>query len=133
MKKTILSVALLLGSYATKAQTEYIDVAKVGMLGTSTMAIYNDDKHFNDLKVFKLNLFNKAKTYHWGKYTNLYNDKVVLTMSDDFGDTRQVCVKHGEQDYYCENLVSYAESYEFTTNSEVFQIWISKPNVKFYE
>ena len=38
MKKTILSVALLLGSYATKAQTEYIDIAKVGMLGTSTMA-----------------------------------------------------------------------------------------------
>ena len=133
MKKITISVALLLGSYVTKAQTEYIDVAKVGMLGTSTMAIYNDDKYLNDLKVFKLNLFDKSKTYHWVKYTNLYNDKVVLTMSDDFGDTRQVCIKHGEQDYYCEDFASFAATHEFTTNSEVFQIWISKPNVKFYE
>ena len=93
MKKITISVALLLGSYVTKAQTEYIDVAKVGMLGTSTMAVYNDDKYFNDLKVFKLNLFNKSKTYHWVKYTNLFNDKVVLTMSDDFGDTRRVYYK----------------------------------------
>ena len=132
MKKTILSVALLLGSYATKAQTEYIDVAKVGMLGTSTMAIYNDDKHLNDLQVFKLNLFDKSKIYHWVKYTNLY-DKVVVTMSDDPGDVRRVCTKHDEQETFCETVPSFATTYEFTTNSTIFQIWISRPNTKNYE
>lgn len=133
MKKITLSVALLLGSYVTKAQTEYIDVAKVGMLGTSTMAIYNDNRYLNDLEVFKLNIFNKAKTYHWVKYTNLFNDKVVLTMSDDEGDTREVCTKHGEQNYFCETVSSFATVYEFTTNSDTFQIWISRPNIKNYE
>lgn len=133
MKKITLSVALLLGSYVTKAQTEYIDVAKVGMLGTSTMAIYNDDKHLNDLQVFKLNLFDKSKIYHWVKYTNLYNDKVVITMSDDPGDVRRVCTKHDEQETFCETVPSFATTYEFTTDSHVFQIWISRPNTKNYE
>ena len=133
MKKITLSVALLLGSYVTKAQTEYIDVAKVGMLGTSTMAIYNDDKYLNDLQVFKLNLFDKGKIYHWVKYTNLYNDKVVLTMSDDPGDVRRVCTKHDEQETFCETVPSFATSYEFTTSSTTFQIWISRPNTKNYE
>tara|TARA_R100001463_G_scaffold34509_3_gene75798 strand:+ start:157 stop:558 length:402 start_codon:yes stop_codon:yes gene_type:complete len=133
MKKITLSVALLLGSYVAKAQTEYIDVAKVGMLGTSTMAIYNDDKHLNDLQVFKLNLFDKSKIYHWVKYTNLYNDRVVLTMSDDPGDVRRVCTKHDEQETFCETVPSFATTYEFTTSSTTFQIWISRPNTKNYE
>ena len=133
MKKITLSVALLLGSYVAKAQTEYIDVAKVRMLGTSTMAIYNDDKYLNDLQVIKLNLFDKSKIYHWVKYTNLYNDKVILTMSDDPGDVRRVCTKHDEQETFCETVPSFATSYEFTTNSTTFQIWISRPNTKNYE
>ncbi len=133
MKKITLSVALLLGSYVAKAQTEYIDVAKVGMLGTSTMAIYNDDKNLNDLQVFKLNLFDKGKIYHWVKYTNLHNDKVVITMSDDKGDVRRVCTKHDEQETLCETVPSFATTYEFTTNSTIFQIWISRPNTKNYE
>ena len=127
MKKITLSVALLLGSFVTKAQTEYIDVAKVGMLGTSTMAIYNDDKDLDDLQVFKLNLFDKSEIYHWVKYTNLYNDKVVITMSDDEGDTRELCTKHGDEEVFCETVSSFATSYEFTTDSHVFQVWISRP------
>lgn len=127
MKKITLSVALLLGSYVTKAQTEYIDVAKVGMLGTSTMAIYCDDKNLDDLEVFKLNLFDKSEIYHWVKYTNLYNDKVVITMSDDEGDTRELCTKHGDEEVFCETVSSFATSYELTTDSHVFQVWISRP------
>ena len=127
MKKITLSVALLLGSYVTKAQTEYIDVAKVGMLGTSTMSIYNDDKRLDDLQVFKLNLFDKSEIYHWVKYTNLYNDEVVITMSDDEGDTRELCTKHGNEELSCETVSSFATSYELTTDSHIFQVWISKP------
>lgn len=127
MKKITLSVALLLGSYVTKAQTEYIDVAKIGMLGTSTMSIYNDDKHSDDLQVFKLNLFDKSEIYHWVKYTNLYNDKVVITMSDDEGDTRELCTKHDDEELSCKTVSSFATSYELTTDSHVFQVWISRP------
>ena len=127
MKKITLSVALLLGSYVTKAQTEYIDVAKIGMLGTSTMSIYNGDKSLDDLQVFKLNLFDKSEIYHWVKYTNLYNNKVVITMSDDEGDTRELCIKHGDEKLSCETVSSFATSYKFTTDSHVFQVWISRP------
>jgi hypothetical protein len=127
MKKITLSVALLLGGYVTKAQTEYIDVSKIGMLGTSIMSIYNDDKHLDDLQVFKLNLFDKSEIYHWVKYTNLYNDKVVITMSDDEGDTRELCTKHGDEKTSCETVSSFATLYELTTDSHVFQVWISKP------
>ena len=130
MKTITLSVALLLSSYVTKAQTEYIDVAKVGMLGTSTMAIYNDDEDLDDLEVFKLNLFDKSEIYHWVKYTNLYDNKVILTMSDDKGDVRELCTKHGDEKVFCEIVSSFATVYEFTTDSRIFQVWISRPNVK---
>ncbi len=130
MKKTILSVALLLGSYATKAQTEYIDIAKVGMLGTSTMAVYSDDWE-NDLTLHRLNKLSKRDHYHYVEYTNLGNDKVVLTLSDDPGDTRNICIKeNGELVKPCYDASSYATQYKINAESNLVQVWISKPNVK---
>ena len=130
MKKTILSVALLLGSYATKAQTEYIDIAKVGMLGTSTMAVYSDDWE-NDLTLHRLNKLSKRDHYHYVKYTNLGNDKVVLTLSDDPGDTRNICIKeNGELIKPCYDVDSFATSYEFTSDAHEFKIYISRTNKK---
>ena len=130
MKKTILSVALLLGSYATKAQTEYIDIAKVGMLGTSTMAVYSDDWE-NDLTLHRLNKLSKRDHYHYVKYTNLGNDKVVLTLSDDPGDTRNICIKeNGELVKPCYDVDSFATFYEFTSDAHEFKIYVSRPNKK---
>ena len=130
MKKTILSVALLLGSYATKAQTEYIDIAKVSMLGTSTMAVYSDDWK-NDLTLHKLNIFDAKDLYHYVKYTNLGNWKVVLTLSDDPGDTRNICIKeNGELVKPCYDVDSFATSYEFTSDAHEFKIYVSRPNKK---
>ena len=130
MKKTILSVALLLGSYATKAQTEYIDIAKVGMLGTSTMAVYSDDWE-NDLTLHRLNKLSKRDHYHYVKYTNLGNDKVVLTLSDDPGDTRNICIKeNGELVKPCYDVDSFATFYEFTSSAREFKIYISRTNKK---
>ena len=130
MKKTILSVALLLGSYATKAQTEYIDIAKVGMLGVSTMAVYSDDWE-NDLTLHRLNKLSKRDHYHYVKYTNLGNDKVVLTLSDDPGDTRNICIKeNGELVKPCYDVDSFATSYEFTSGAREFKIYISRTNKK---
>ena len=132
MKKYVLIFTILFTQFSLCAQTEYIDIAKVGLIGTSTMAIYSGDVLNDDLSVFKLNIFNKNEIYHWVKYTNLSNDKVVLTMSDDEDDYRQICFKHGKEEYFCKVFPSFASSYEFTTKQDEFQIWISKPNVKYY-
>ena len=52
MKTITLSVALLLGSIAAKAQTEYVDITTKGIFGRSEMVLYNDDTNYNDLEYF---------------------------------------------------------------------------------
>ena len=129
MKKITISVALLLGSYVTKAQTEYIDIAKVGMLSTSTMAVYSGDVFDDDLAVHKINIFDKKNLCHWVKYTNLGNEKVLLTLSDNPGDTRKICIK--ENDVLvdsCYLVDSFATEYEFTTDAHTLEIYVCKPN-----
>ena len=125
MKKITLSVALLLGGYVTKAQTEYVDVTTKGIFGRSEMVLYNDDANYNDLEYFYIGRYND--NYHWVKYTNA--DKVVVTMSDNAGDTRELCTKYNEEPTTCEVVSAFATSYAFNA-SKKFQIWISKPNVK---
>ena len=131
MKRIIISVALLLGSYVTKAQTEYIDIAKVGLMSTSTMAVYSGDVFDNDLAIHKLNIFDPKNQCHWVKYTNLGNGKVVLTLSDDPGDTRKICIK--ENDVLvdsCYHVDSFATEYVFTTDAHTLEIYVCKPNYK---
>ena len=129
MKKITISVALLLGSYVTKAQTEYIDIAKVGLMGTSTMAVYSEDVFDDDLAIHKLNIFDPKNQCHWVKYTNLGDEKVLLTLSDDPGDTRKICIK--EDDVLvdsCYVVDSFATEYEFTTDAKTLEIYVCKPN-----
>tara|TARA_B110000902_G_C14033738_1_gene485116 strand:- start:31 stop:432 length:402 start_codon:yes stop_codon:yes gene_type:complete len=130
MKRIIISVALLLGSYVTKAQTEYIDIAKVGLMSTSTMAVYSGDVFDNDLAIHKLNIFDPKNQCHWVKYTNLGNGKIILTLSDDQGDTRRICIKENSVLQPCYNVDSFATEYEFTTDAHIFEIYICKPNYK---
>jgi hypothetical protein len=130
MKKITISVALLLGSYVTKAQTEYIDIAKVGMLSTSTMAVYSDDVFDNDLAVHKLNVLDPKNKCHWVKYTNLGSGKVILTLSDDQGDTRKICIKENGVLKPCYYVDSFATEYEFTTDAHTLEIYVCKPNYK---
>ena len=130
MKRIIISVALLLGSYVTKAQTEYIDIAKVGLMSTSTMAVYSGDVFDNDLAIHKLNIFDPKNQCHWVKYTNLGNGKIILTLSDDQGDTRRICIKENSILQPCYNVDSFATEYEFTTDAHIFEIYICKPNYK---
>ena len=93
MKKYVLFFTILFTQFSLNAQTEYIDISKIGMLKTSTMAIYNDDVNYNDLEVFRLNIFSNPKHYHWVKYTNIGKNKIILTLSDDEGDVREICTK----------------------------------------
>lgn len=125
MKTITLSVALLLGSVAAKAQTEYVDITTKGIFGRSEMVVYNDNTNYNDLEYFYLG--RNTDKYHWVKYTNA-ND-IVVTMSDDIGDTRELCTKRNNEELVCEIVDAFATVYKFKA-SKIFEIWISKPNVK---
>ena len=125
MKKLTLSVAILLGGVAAKAQTEYVDITTKGIFGRSEMVLYNDDTNYNDLEYFYLG--RNTDKYHWVKYTNA-ND-IIVTMSDDIGDTRELCTKRNDEELVCEVVDAYTTVYKFKA-SKVFEVWISKPNVK---
>ena len=128
MKKYVLFFTILFTQFSLNAQTEYIDISKIGMLKTSTMAVYNDDVNYNDLEVFKLNIFSNPKHYHWVKYTNIGKDKIILTLSDDEGDVREICTKENDKKTECKIFDSFSTSYEYSSNAKIFQIWISRPN-----
>ena len=126
MKTITLSVALLLGGVAAKAQsTEYVDITTKGIFGRSEMVLYNDNTHYDDLEYFYLG--RNTDKYHWVKYTNA--DKIVVTMSDDIGDTRELCTKRNDEELVCEVVNAHATVYEFKA-SKIFEVWISKPNVE---
>ena len=128
MKKYVLLFTFFFTQFYLIAQTEYIDISKIGMLKTSTMAIYNDDVNYNDLEVFRLNIFSNPKHYHWVKYTNIGKNKIILTLSDDEGDVREICTKENDKKTECEILDSFSTSYEYSSSAKIFQIWISRPN-----
>ena len=128
MKKYVLFFTILFTQFSLNAQTEYIDISKIGMLKTSTMAIYNDDVNYDDLEVFRLNIFSNPKHYHWVKYTNIGKDKIILTLSDDEGDVREICTKENDKKTECKIFDSFSTSYEYSSNAKIFQIWISRPN-----
>ena len=86
------------------------------------MVLYNDDTNYNDLEYFYLGRNNDK--YHWVKYTNA--NKVIVTMSDELGDTRELCTKRNGKELVCEVVDAYATVYEFKA-SKTFEVWISKP------
>ena len=128
MKKYFLFFIILFTQFSLNAQNEYIDISKIGMLKTSTMAIYNDDVNYNDLEVYRLNIFSNPKHYHWVKYTNIGKNKIILTLSDDEGDVREICTKENDKKTECKVLDSFSTSYEYSSNAKIFEIWISRPN-----
>ena len=126
MKKITLSVAVLLGSLAAKSQAvEYIYLTTKGVFSRSEMVLYNDNTNYDDLEYLYIGRNND--NYHWVEYTNA--GKIVVTMNDNAGDTRELCTKRNEEKTNCEVVDAFATSYEFKA-SKKFQIWISKPNVK---
>jgi len=122
MKKLTLSVAVLLGSISTKAQTEYIDISTKNIFGRSEMVIYNDVKEFDDLEYFYLGPTNK--NYHWVKYTNANN--ILVSLQDKPGKKREICTQDGEEKVQCKVVDAHAMQYRFFPKNTVFQIYISK-------
>ena len=127
MKKITLSVALLLGGYVAKAQIpEVIDVRTLEPFGRSEMVLYCEDLNFKDLQYFYLGRFNK--NYHYVKYTGAKD--VTVLLNDKPGDTRELCTKQGNKPCSCKIVNSFAASYDLVAPEKIFQVWISKPNVK---
>jgi len=127
MKKITLSVALLLGGYVTKAQIpEVVDVTTKGVFGRSEMVLYCEDYNYEDLQYFYIGKFNN--NYHYVKYTGA--KQVTVNMSDKPGDTRELCTKQGDSPTECKTVDAFAKSYKLISTRKIFQVWISKPNVK---
>ena len=51
-------------------------------------------------------------------------------MSDSYGDKRELCTKQGNDSTLCEVVGAYAATYKLRAKDKIFQVWISKINVK---
>ena len=63
--------------------------------------------------------------YHWVKYTGAKD--VIVTMSDSYGDKE---TKKGNDSTLCKVVDAFAATYKLVVKDEIFQVWISKINVK---
>ena len=106
--------------------TEYIDLTTKGVFARSEMVLYCEDLDFDDLQYFYIGSNND--NYHWVKYTNAKD--VIITMSDSYGDKRELCTKQGNDSTLCEVVAAYAATYKLRAKDKIFQVWISKVNVK---
>ena len=129
MKRIKISVAaLLLSSGIAKAQIipEVIDIRTLEPFGRSEMILYCEDLDFDDLQYFYLGKFNN--NYHYVKYTGA--KEVTVLLNDKPGDTRELCTKQGNRPASCKIVDSFAARYSLVAKEKIFQVWISKPNVK---
>ena len=129
MKRIKISVAaLLLSSGIAKAQVipEVIDIRTLEPFGRSEMMLYCEDLDFDDLQYFYLGKFNN--NYHYVKYTGA--KEVTVLLNDKPGDTRELCTKQGNAPVSCKIVDSFAAKYSLVAREKIFQVWISKPNVK---
>ncbi len=122
MKKLTLSVAVLLGSLAAKAQTEHIDVTTKKPFGRSEMVLYSAETNYNDLEYFYIGRL--SKNWHWVEYTHATD--ILVTMSDDIGSYREICIKQGQDSLVCNIYSSFASVVKFKSEKTKFKIWISK-------
>ena len=130
MKKITISVAVLLGSISTNAQTEYIDIRSTKSFGTSSMLVYNDDTSYKDLESLKLGRFNK--NYHYVTYNNVngMSFPVIVLLNDNEGDTRELCTKTSDDSVAtCKTVDSFATKYKLEATTKKYEVWISKPNL----
>jgi hypothetical protein len=90
------------------------------------MVLYNDNIDYDDLEYLYIGRNNN--NYHWVKYTGA--KEIIVNMSDSYGDTRELCTKQGNESVSCEVVDAFATTYKLRARNEIFQVWISKINVK---
>ncbi len=106
--------------------TEYIDLTTKGVFGRSEMVLHCENLDFDDLQYFYIGSNND--NYHWVKYTGAKD--VIITMTDSYGDKRELCTKQGNESTLCKVVDAFDTEYKFRAKAEIFQVWISKINVK---
>ena len=128
MKKYVLlfSISTFINQSVYSQITEYIDLTTKGIFGRSEMVVYNDKHDYDDLEYLYIGRNND--NYHWVKYTGAKD--IIVTMSDSYGDKRELCTKQGEDSVSCEVVDAFATTYRLRAKDETFQVWISKINVK---
>ena len=117
-------ISILINQSVYSQITEYIDLTTKGVFARSEMVLYCEDLDFEDLQYFYIGSNNDK--YHWVKYTGAKD--VIISMSDSYGDKRELCTKQGTDSTLCEVVDAFATTYKLRAKDEIFQVWISKAN-----
>ena len=126
MKKYAFLFLILINESVYSQTTEYIDVTTKGVFGRSEMVVYNDNVDYDDLEYLYIGPNND--NYHWVKYTGAKD--IIVNMLDSYGDTRELCTQQGKDSVSCEIVDAFATTYKLRAKDNIFQVWISKINVK---
>tara|TARA_B100000900_G_C20428571_1_gene653998 strand:- start:416 stop:817 length:402 start_codon:yes stop_codon:yes gene_type:complete len=107
--------------------TEYIELSTKGVFGRSEMVVYCDNNSYDDLEYLYIGRNND--NYHWVKYTGAKD--VIIIMNDNENDTRELCYKHQtDEKATCKTVDAFASIYKLKAKENIFEVWISKINVK---
>ena len=120
MKKITISVAVLLGSISTKAQTEYIEVSNNKTFKRSFVCYYGDNGKPLD-KDLECSVVKGKLNYHWVKYNNV--KKLQIICADKENTYRKICVND-----YCNIYDTNNQIYNFTLTNRVDSVKIYKPH-----
>ena len=128
MKKILLVLTGLTFTNLSFSQAdEYIEVSTKNIFGKSEMVLYNDNIDFDDLEYLTIGRNND--NYHWVKYTGAKN--VIVIMNDYENDTRELCYKHqSDKKATCKTVDAFGSIYKLKARENIFEVWISKINVK---
>ena len=129
MKKCVfLFLNIILISPSVFSQiTEYIELSTKGVFGRSEMILYCEDYNYDDLQYFYISKNND--NYHWVKYTGAKD--VIIIMNDDENDTRELCYKHqSDEKATCKTVAAFASIHKLKAKENIFEVWISKINIK---
>lgn len=106
---------------------EYIELSTKGIFGRSEMVLYCEDYNYDDLQYFYIGRNND--NYHWVKYTRAKD--VIIIMNDYENDTRELCYKHqSDEKATCKTVDAFASTYKLKAKENIFEVWISKINIK---
>ena len=128
MKKYVfLFLISILTNHSIYSQiTEYIELSTKGVFGRSEMVVYNDNVDYNDLEYLYIGPNND--NYHF-KYTGAKD--VIIIMNDNQNDTRELCYKHkSDEKATCKTVDAFASIYKLRAKENIFEVWISKINIK---
>ena len=120
MKKITISVAVLLGSVAAKAQTEYVELNSNKLFKRSFACYYGDNGKPLE-KDLECSVVKGKLNYHWVEYTNV--KEVQIICADKENTYRKICVNGDCNIYDTNNQV-----YKFNLSGTLDSLKLYKPH-----